>query len=147
MEYVENVTPYERGEYRKEFVLSEKQKEALEYKTKRDFIKYDKLSYSEKKNTKKFPDYFKDKNNEEEAFTAALDQKVPINGWMNVRNGEGKVINKDGTVIDKNLEGKRTEHIVILTIPDKPENDKIGEALGDYTAAGKIVPFTCCPCC
>ncbi len=78
---------------------------------------------------------------------------VMVNGWRNIkRYREYKDPNDKNRVTceSQNLEmaNKRTEHVVILTIPPKPQDDgDIGLALTDYASAGKPVPFTCFLCC
>jgi hypothetical protein len=64
---------------------------------------------------------------------------VMMNGWRNFKRIE------KGKSYYLGVANKRTEHVVILTIPPTPQApEDFGLALADYNAAGKTVPFTCC---
>jgi hypothetical protein len=72
-----------------------------------------------------------------------------VNGWANIKRERTYADPQTKHKVTSESEylqvaNKRTEHVVILTIPPKPEfDDDIGLALADYNSAGKTVPFTC----
>jgi hypothetical protein len=168
VEYTDNVKPYERESFKKRYLFYKNQRKDLYMTIKNEVEDYILCVRSKKRKKKPHFSYeiindFKKmihgsigKISSEEIieiiFEKKLDEEMLINGWLNVRD-RSKTANQSIFINNKCKEdshrhGKRTEHVVVLTIPRMPADDgQIGIALTDYAAAGKVIPFTCCWCC